>query len=164
MQQCKSLKYERSSEPLHISAKQLFLSRELYRSSCIRLKHPAPCASTGCLFQTAHRVDWTPTQSHISPSILVYEGNPRRGRASSQPHRASAPALLNPALRPIPFFRKRGRFLKGAFCRAPYHSHVNSGDGLWEGYHESKRYSRDTYPESYFTKYTSIRRLQVSPL
>jgi len=29
---------------------------------------------------------------------------------------------------------------------------------LWEGYHESKRCSRDTYPESYITKYTSIRR------
>ena len=35
------------------------------------------------------------------------------------------------------------------------------GDRLrvWEGYHESKRCSRDTYPESYTTKYTSIRRL-----
>jgi len=30
---------------------------------------------------------------------------------------------------------------------------------LWEGYHESRRCSRDTYPESYITKYTSIRRL-----
>ena len=27
----------------------------------------------------------------------------------------------------------------------------------WEGYRESRRCSRDTYPESYFTKYTSIR-------
>jgi len=24
---------------------------------------------------------------------------------------------------------------------------------LWEGYHESRRCSRDTYPESYITKY-----------
>jgi len=31
--------------------------------------------------------------------------------------------------------------------------------GLREGYHESRRCSRDTYPESYITKYTSIRRL-----
>ena len=30
--------------------------------------------------------------------------------------------------------------------------------GLREGYHESRRCSRDTYPESYITKYTSIRR------
>jgi len=30
----------------------------------------------------------------------------------------------------------------------------------WEGHHESRRCSRDTYPESYITKYTSIRRLQ----
>jgi len=30
---------------------------------------------------------------------------------------------------------------------------------LREGYHESRRCSRDTYPESYITKYTSIRRL-----
>ena len=29
---------------------------------------------------------------------------------------------------------------------------------LWEGYDESRRCSRDTYPESYITKYTSIRR------
>ena len=29
---------------------------------------------------------------------------------------------------------------------------------LWEGYHESRRCSRDTYPESYITKHTSIRR------
>ena len=29
---------------------------------------------------------------------------------------------------------------------------------LWEGYRESRRSSRDTYPESYITKYTSIRR------
>jgi len=26
---------------------------------------------------------------------------------------------------------------------------------LWEGYHASRRCSRDTYPESYITKYTS---------
>ena len=29
---------------------------------------------------------------------------------------------------------------------------------LWEGYRESRRCSRDTYPESYITEYTSIRR------
>ena len=29
---------------------------------------------------------------------------------------------------------------------------------LWEGYHESRRCSRDIYPESYITKYSSIRR------
>ena len=29
-------------------------------------------------------------------------------------------------------------------------------NGFWEGYHESRRCSRDTYPESYITKYTSI--------
>ena len=27
-------------------------------------------------------------------------------------------------------------------------------DGLWEGYHESRRCSKDTYPASYMTKYT----------
>ena len=32
------------------------------------------------------------------------------------------------------------------------------GDKLWEGYRESRRCSRDTYPESYITKYTSTRR------
>ena len=30
---------------------------------------------------------------------------------------------------------------------------------VWEGFHESRRCSRDTYPASYVTKYTSIRRL-----
>jgi len=29
---------------------------------------------------------------------------------------------------------------------------------LWEGYHENRRCSRDTCPESYINKYTSIRR------
>ena len=29
---------------------------------------------------------------------------------------------------------------------------------LWEEYRESRRCSRDTYPESYITKYASIRR------
>ena len=32
---------------------------------------------------------------------------------------------------------------------------------FWEGYHESRRCSRDTYPESYITKYTSIRRQYI---
>jgi len=36
--------------------------------------------------------------------------------------------------------------------------------GLWEGYHESRRCSRNTYPESYITKYTSIRRETVTAL
>ena len=38
---------------------------------------------------------------------------------------------------------------------------LQPGDRLrvgWEGYRESRRCSRDTYPESYITKYTSIRR------
>ena len=30
---------------------------------------------------------------------------------------------------------------------------------IWEGCRESRRCSRDTYPESYITKYTSIRSL-----
>ena len=34
--------------------------------------------------------------------------------------------------------------------------------GFWEGYHESRRCSRDTYAESYITKYASIRRKQTT--
>ena len=34
--------------------------------------------------------------------------------------------------------------------------------GLGEGYHESKRCSRDTHPESYITKQTSIRSSPVA--
>ena len=32
---------------------------------------------------------------------------------------------------------------------------------LWEGYLDSRICSRDTYPESYIPKFTSIRRLEV---
>ena len=35
-------------------------------------------------------------------------------------------------------------------------SYTNVHD--WDGYHESERCSRDTYPESSITKYTNIRR------
>ena len=35
---------------------------------------------------------------------------------------------------------------------------------FWKGYHESRRCSRHTYPESYITKYTSIRRLSSGML
>jgi len=33
-----------------------------------------------------------------------------------------------------------------------------------EGYHKSRRCSRDTYTESYITKYTSIRREKLDPV
>ena len=33
---------------------------------------------------------------------------------------------------------------------------------LWEGYHESRGCSRDTYPESYITKYTRTRRHRLA--
>ena len=33
---------------------------------------------------------------------------------------------------------------------------------LWEGYHESSRCFRDTYPESYITKFTSLRSTNAS--
>jgi len=35
---------------------------------------------------------------------------------------------------------------------------VGSTDFHWEGYHESRRCFRDTYPESYIARYTNIRR------
>jgi len=35
---------------------------------------------------------------------------------------------------------------------------------IGEGYHESRRCSRDTYPESYITKFVSIRRLSSGAL
>jgi len=37
-------------------------------------------------------------------------------------------------------------------------------DSGWEGYRESRRCSRDTYPEKYITKYTSIRREHDKPV
>ena len=39
---------------------------------------------------------------------------------------------------------------------------AGSTDLDWEGCRESRRCSMDTYPESYITKYTSIRRLRFS--
>ena len=38
------------------------------------------------------------------------------------------------------------------------------GDGLRKGYYESRRCSRDTYPEPHITKYTCVRRLVVDEL
>ena len=38
---------------------------------------------------------------------------------------------------------------------------VGSTDFHWEGCRESRRCSRDIYPESYITKYTSIRRYNI---
>ena len=35
---------------------------------------------------------------------------------------------------------------------------LNGFSFIWEGYHESRRCSRDTYPESYITNDTRIRR------
>ena len=41
------------------------------------------------------------------------------------------------------------------------YSFITSTGALWEGYHESRRCSRDTYPESYITKYTNVRNRNV---
>ena len=43
-----------------------------------------------------------------------------------------------------------------------YNRLVHVIDSGLEGYHESRRCSRDTYPESYITKYTRIRRQQAN--
>jgi len=46
-----------------------------------------------------------------------------------------------------------------------WYKSVNFGavvDSGWEGCRESRRCSRDTYPESYITKYTSIRRKNLT--
>ena len=36
------------------------------------------------------------------------------------------------------------------------------GSTDWERYHNSRRCSRGTYPESYITKYTSVRRYRAA--
>jgi len=44
-------------------------------------------------------------------------------------------------------------------CYGGYRCSITSGMiDSWEGYRESRRCSRDTYPESYITKYTCTRR------
>ena len=40
--------------------------------------------------------------------------------------------------------------------KLPEQSHTTAGDKLWEGFRESGRCSRDTYPESYITEYILI--------
>jgi len=51
--------------------------------------------------------------------------------------------------------------------QSPFHTKKRKGDSdshqvswfrVWEGCRESRRCSRNTYPESYITQYTSIRR------
>ena len=42
-------------------------------------------------------------------------------------------------------------------CRT-LHTWLRGQRSVWEGCRQSRRYSRDTYPDSYITKYTSIRR------
>ena len=56
--------------------------------------------------------------------------------------------------------------IRGAQCtKLRNWSHVSPHDDrLREGCRESRRCSRDTYPESYITKYTSIRRVKASML
>ena len=44
-----------------------------------------------------------------------------------------------------------------------YEHMVDSAATLWEGCRESRRCSRNTYPESYTTKCTSIRRQKAIP-
>jgi len=42
-------------------------------------------------------------------------------------------------------------------CEVASRDHTFVGP-LWKWYHRSRRCSRDTYPESFITKYTSVRR------
>ena len=63
-----------------------------------------------------------------------------------------APSLWSRCVRP-PWVDSREELLgKVPLCSISYI------ERLWEVYRESRRCSRDTYPESYITKYTSIRR------
>ena len=67
-------------------------------------------------------------------------------------------------------FAGEGHFLSGcealqpgecnacSVCGAEVPSHPPPWLHHWEGYRESRRCSRDTYPESYITKYIRIRR------
>ena len=51
--------------------------------------------------------------------------------------------------------------VQGSTLELGVHTHVGP---LWKGYHESTKCSRNTYPESHITKYTSIRRLGLGDL
>jgi len=77
-------------------------------------------------------------------------------------------ARLYPALAPTAhvgqsvFWERISALTFGLDWRNGFEAHASRDHTLvgplWEGYHESKTCSRDTYPESYVTKYTSIRR------
>ena len=54
------------------------------------------------------------------------------------------------------YVRARGHV--GCGLIKPQQGLIDSGLPVWEGCRESRRCSRDTYPESYITKFTSIRR------
>jgi len=72
----------------------------------------------------------TPTQCHISPSIIQVDEDKPRSWCRTQ--KTLAISLL---------------------LESPRDLHY-----ILEGYHHSRRCSRYTYPESYITKHTSIRR------
>ena len=98
-------------------------------------RHTPSSSHVGRGTTRAEDAQGTPTQSHILPSILVYEDK----------------ASFSPCLEPF-------------FGQTSFNPLIDSGlvGSTNFHYHGSRRCSRDTYPESYITKYTSIRRLSCS--
>ena len=96
----------------------------------------------------------TPAQSHTSPRILLYEDYKKNAFE----------------VRGVAGVARGGDGGAGGRVRATRHA---PGDGMslergrlirlrvGEGYHKSRRSSRDTYPESHSTKHTSIQEMPL---
>ena len=82
-----SLKYEPSSEPLHISAKQLFLNRELYRTvePLVHELMLARCAGVG-RFWTGRGLKFRVDRRPCSVAMKPYSVDRRPCSAAMKPN------------------------------------------------------------------------------
>ena len=136
MQEYVRLKYEPASEPLHTPP-------------------PPPASATCGGGGGTGSLPLLKRHSHLPGQWLQCQAN---GSNVCRVLRPRPPVLLAPPARGAVYCRanmahiRQSRPDSGLVFQA-----IDSGP-LWEGYHESRRCSRDTYPESYITKYTRIRR------
>ena len=112
-----------------------------------------------------------PVACNRAHNLLRATGLPRMQQAASAGRKASVRTSVVQCVRAARPWG-RARCGAGASCSAIQYQSENVGctildprPGLymgWEGYHDSRRCSRNTYPESYITKYTCIRGLNSS--
>ena len=86
-----------------------------------------------------------------------------RLQKQSRSHRRPRCLLLYPRVRSFSLTHRHTHTLSLSLFSLSRTGLTARKEALWEGYRESRRCFRDTYLESYITKYTSIRRLIMSP-